>query len=340
MNINDIRWKRIEILDIDFNFIKSIISEKFGYEVREVSLRNFLSNMKEYKNLDIDKLLFYIEDKYYNRLSILSMKPLKKEPEYPVYEELINPTFNLEFKRKNRIIKQENNEFIGELDNIFKVTYYYENERFVEIKLSKIFQHSYRIDNEGIIEDITENIYDCFKVIIDLEDKLIFMFYNDLPINSSNNGYEYTNKKKAFYQLFTNATKGNILSYIISDSLTKYFLEYVIEVENQDIKKLVSLVEATNLIGARKATRSISHEYKHDECSINAIKSLVIDKGYCISAIECKLKSNLIKLKNFGEICIEKGFFSKEVLESVCKEFIEGHEIYKFYNGKYCESNK
>ncbi len=80
MNINDIRWKRIEILDIDFNFIKSIISEKFGYEVREVSLRNFLSNMKEYKNLDIDKLLFYIEDKYYNRLSILSMKPLKKEP--------------------------------------------------------------------------------------------------------------------------------------------------------------------------------------------------------------------------------------------------------------------
>ena len=67
-----------------------------------MSLRNFFSNIKEYKNLDIDKLLFYIEDKYYNRLSILSMKPLKKEPEYPVYEELINPTFNLEFKRKNR----------------------------------------------------------------------------------------------------------------------------------------------------------------------------------------------------------------------------------------------
>ncbi|MBB6623845.1 hypothetical protein [Clostridium gasigenes] len=335
MSINIKRWERIELLDINFNYIKKIIKKKFAYEIREISVKDFARNIKAYKNIDEDILLSLIEKNYYKRLSILSMKPLKSNPEFPVHEELTNSVFNSEFKRNNRIGIQCNKEVVGELDDIYKVTYYYEQERFVEIKLAKIINYSEEINNNGIHMNKNTNIYDCYNIIIDLSEKIIFMFYNDLPVNNINNGSEYTKKKKAFYELFTKATQGNILSYIISDSLRLYFLEYMEEIENKDSRKMISLVETMNLIGSKKSTRSIAHEFTHDECSINAIKELVIKHNYSISAIECKINSELVKLKSTGEINIETGIFDEEVLQSVCEEFIDGNEVYDFCKLRY-----
>ena len=330
MNIIEKRWERIRILEVDFNYIKNIVRDKFGYEVSEISLNDFIDNIEKYKNINIDLLLSYIEKNYYSKLSILTMRQMKNEPNFPVHEELTNAIFNHEFKRKNRINLQNNEEYIGELDDLFKIIYYKETSRYVEIKMARIFSYSSRTTKQGVTHDFTKNLYDCFKIIIDLEEKLVFMFYNDLPVGNMNNGYEYTYKKKVFYELFTCATKGNILSFIISDTLTQYFLEYMQEVEVDDIKKRISSVEAINLIGARKATRSISHECNHEKCSIDAIKTLILEKNYCISALECTMKSNLIKLKNVGEIIVQIGMFSKEVLEIVCREFIKGHRVYEF----------
>lgn len=337
MNIIDKRWERIKTINVDFNYIKNIVNDKFGYEIGDISLEDFIYNIDKYKNIEIDLLLHYIEKNYYSKVSILYMRKLSDKgngPEYPVYDELLNPVFNNEFKRKNRIYKQQNQEYIGELDNCFKLTYYKETSKYVEIKMARIFNYSNIINNNGITKEVMKSLYDSFKIIIDLEEKLILMFYNDIPVSSVNQGHQYTCKKKAFYELFTKANKANILSFIISDALTEYFIDYLNEIENCDIKKRISLVEVKNLLGdkSQQATRSISHECNHDKYTIEAIKKLILDNNYHVFSLECIIKSNIIKLKYNGDITISNGIFSKEVLEIVCREFIKYHRLHEIYD--------
>lgn len=328
--LNTSRWNRINEIEVDFNYIKRLTKKYFDYEIQEACTGDFCKNIKKYKELDENKLLNVIEKNAYKRLIVLSMRALVNNPQHPVINELTNDTFKELFKQRNRINIKNNETYNGSLDNCYKVTYYNEDDCFVEIKMARVkdYEEEYN-NNPGITLKRKLIIYDCCKFIIDLNQKLIFMFYNDVSKTNIGQGKEVTDKKKSFYELFTKATQGNILAYIIHDSLNKYFLDYMNEIEANDPKKMISIIETSNMIIGRKATRSTSIEYVHERETIDAMKRYILTKGYHVSLLECKINSELIKLKGTGELFIESTILTGEVFKNVCKEFFNGHGIYE-----------
>lgn len=324
--LNVSRWNRLKDIEIDFNYVKRLAKKYFNYEIKEACTEDFCKNIKNYKGLDEKKLLDLIEKNAYKRLMILSMRALVNMPQHPVITELTNDTFKELFKQRNRINLNDNEE----LNKCYRVTYYNEENNFIEIKMARVKEYEEE-DNaiSGVKLMKTINIYDCCKFIIDLNENLIFMFYNDLSKTNIGQGKEVTEKKKSFYELFTNATQGNILSYIINDSLNKYFLEYMKEIEADEPKKMISIIETSNMIIGRKATRSTAIEYIHERETINAMKNYILFKGYHVSLLECKINSQLIKLRGTGEIFLESAILTGEVFKNVCEEFFNGHKIYE-----------
>ncbi|NFI03887.1 hypothetical protein FC959_05610 [Clostridium botulinum] len=328
--LNASRWDRLKGIDIDFNYIKKILRRQFNYEIKEGCLDDFCKNINKYKELNEIELLNVLEKNAYKRLIVLSMKPLVGKDSHPVYEELTNDAFKDLFKERNRISLIHNTEFNENLGSCYKVTYYNEINRYIEIKLARVNQYVHEKEiKQGITGEVKTNVYDCCKFIIDLTNKLIFMFYNDVFITNKNQSKEVTDKKKAFYSLFTKATQGNLISYIIYDSLNMYFLDYMDGLNKNNPKKLVSIVEATNIIGNKKSTRSIATAYIHEKDTLDIIKNYIENKKYFVSLLECVVNSQLVKIKGTGEVFLESDILNGEVFENVCKEFFNYNKVYE-----------
>lgn len=325
-----LRWKRIEKLEIDFNYIKAMVKMEFDYEVREGCLKDFLSNIHNYKNIAEGKLLFILEKDTYKKLSVFHMKDIGRDKTNKIYEELTNDAFLQLFKERNRINYIGDNEYTGELDNVYKIVNYAEGERYIQIKLARLYDVN--IDNNvnrGITTSGIIQIYECCKFIVDLESKWVFMMYNDPTETNINAKKEYTGKKRAFYELFTGVNQNTINNLVISDNLNKYFLEYMSEVENNDIKKSISVIEASTILVGSKATKSTANNYNHDRDTIDVIKKNVQEKGYHISLLEFMMNSNLMRIKNTSEVSVPNAFLSREVLKGVCEQFFDDNQIYR-----------
>lgn len=324
------RWNRLIEIDLDFNYIKRLTKKYFDYEIKESSTKEFIRNIEDYKKLNEDELLNLIEKNAYKRLSVLSMRALVKDPVYPIVEELTNNAFKELFKSRNRIFINNGEYYNGSLDDFFKVTYYNELNNYVEIKMARIKEFVEEDNSQpGIKASKKMLVYDCFKFIVDLDKKLIFMFFNDVSKSTIGQTKELTDKKRAFYELFTNATQGNILSYIIHDSLNKYFLDYMNEIESDDPKKMISIIETSSILVGKKATKSTAIEYVHERDTLNAMKKYIQEKGYHVSLLECKINSELLKLKGTGELFMESTILTGEVFKNVCEEFFNGDKVYE-----------
>ncbi|NFH79094.1 hypothetical protein FDA09_06720 [Clostridium botulinum] len=328
--LNKSRWNRLKDMEIDFNYIKRLTKKYFDYEIREGCIDDFCKCIVNYKEIDETDLLNVLEKNAYTRLSVLSMRALVKQPTYPIHNELTNEAFKDLFKQRNRINTKNGQYYKRALDECYKITYYNEIDTFIEIKISRIKKITQEVIIEPGVTSTNEiDIYDCCKFIIDLDKKLVFMFYNDVHKSNINQSKEVAEKKKAFYNLFTKATQGNVLSYSISDSLNKYFLEYMKELDVGIPKKIISIVETSKILPPKKATRSTAVEYVHEKETIDAMRKYVLSKKYAVSLLECKINSELIKLKNTADVFAESAILSGEVFENVCKEFFNGHKIYE-----------
>lgn len=326
-NYADFRWTRLEGIINDFEYIKDIVRKKFNYEVKESSIKEFKKNIKNYKTINELVLLSLVEEYSYKKLTILTMRKLKKIPQHPVYEELSNPAFKQLFKINNKIFMENDKEYSGELDSCFKVVKYNEIDNKVIIKLACIKECTYMdVIEDGIQCERLSCDYDFCKFIIDLDTQLIYMFYNDVN-SSNNNGKDVTEKKTIFYSLFKKATRGNILSYDISRELNNYFLDYINEVNENDPKKLISEIESSNLLGPRNSLKSIDHNCKHNKLRLEAITNAINGEGHYISTIESTVNSKLYRIKASAEIIAETSFFSKEGLNSVFQEFFKNDKI-------------
>lgn len=324
IEVNKLRWERIDRSNVTYDYIKLKIKEIYNYEVKEDCLMSFIDNIKNYTDIDEGELLHFIEDVNYSKVSILSMKDLKKYNEHPIYDCLTNVILREQFKMDNRIHIKPKEIYKGKLDSCYKIIYYDDeiNNKF-EIKLAciKEFENNV-IDSYGMESKDMMYIYDCFKCIIDLKKKVILLFYSD--INSQLR--LHSARKIALYNLFTNVNKNNLVKYDISRNLNKYFTEYIEERTNKNIKKLISIIETYSVIeGKKNAIRSVDENYIHKGHRLKAIEDSVKNEGHIVSILECKINSNVIKFKYVGEIVLQNTVFYQEVIESVCNEMFNGY---------------
>ena len=326
----ELRWQYIKNLEVEFSYIKSIIKKYFNYNVIESNLDQLLENNNlenNYPDIDQFKLLSYIEEYSYKRMSILVMRTLANGKTHPVYEELDNEAFKSIFKTKNGINNFDNDEYIGDLDSIYKVVNYKEIGDHIIIKLAcKETRIELNIDDDGMESEEELSYYDCIKFIINIKQNKIFMFYNNTNKNANN--VDFTKKKNAFYQLFTKANRANIYHYTSNTILNAYFNEYYDENINKNIRKSISEIITESPMGDKNSVFSRTHNFRHSQERLKAIKSALDNEDHDISSIEILLNEKIIKIKGLGEI-ISNSILNKEVLKSVCEEFYPDFKIYE-----------
>lgn len=228
MTTKECRINRIKSL-LDFDSVKRIVKNRYDYDIIESCLEDFFKYINEYDDIDELELLGILENESFIKMSVLNMRKIKKAPHYPICEEILNPMLLQLFKSKNNI---KSKEYVGELGECYEVIYYNENRnkddiKNLDIKIACVRSFEKKLTKEdGVIEEIKEEIYDCARFIIDIDNKLIYMFYNDWPNGYNSNVKGYTEKKRVLYTIFHNASQGNVLSYVLSDSLTDYFKDY------------------------------------------------------------------------------------------------------------------
>lgn len=325
---NEARWNNIIKNNIPFDYIKSIVKDKYNNVIRESNVVDFKKNINTYKKIDEFNLLNEIEENFYNRLAVFSIKRYKKNTSFPICDDIQNMAFNDVFKSKNRINMDSNEYYEGELDQFYSVVYYnIVNEQFTEIKLSRLREEQFTKEDDGDIETITEEIYDTCKFVIDCQNTLVFMFYNDFIVNDNICPRAVTEKKEAFRNLFPGVSNKNILKYNIDNYLNKYFFSYMKEINENNPCKLITIIKTLSFDG-ESSLKSINYNYEHRKSRLEAINDDVKNHNHTIAEIECNINDVLVNLKHVGELSCNNSCFSKEVIEDVCKEFFED---YKFY---------
>lgn len=326
MATKECRIDKIKSL-LSFNCIKKIVKDKYDYTIEESSVEEFFKYINEYE-IDEIELLRILENESYTKMAVLRMKKLKSIPNYPVCDEILNPMFLELFKTNNNISSKE---YDGELGTCYQVVYYNESKdnldiTTLDINIACVRNFDKSINKEsGEIDETKEEVYDSARFIIDINNKLVYMFYNDWPsgYNSDINGY--TEKKKVLYNLFKSATRGNLLSFVLSDSLTEYFNEYYQERSNGKSKKIISLIECTYEGDKTKAVKLTDPGYKfqNEQNTLDEMYNNIKNNGYHISVIECLINGKLVRIKEDGSISVSNGSVCKEVIKYVCKKFIK-----------------
>lgn len=325
---NSIRWNRLKELGIDFKYIKKTVKNKYDYEIKEKTIDKFIEGINNYKDINEIELLNIIEDETYKKASIFSIVQYKKNKNMPIIQDMTS-MLNAYFIEKNEI-NIDPTDCNYELDEIFRVTEYIQKEKFAVIKLARrINVKIIEPIDDGTIDEDEKEIYDCCKFYIDIVNKLIIMFFNDIKESDMNPAKEITYKKSAFRSLFDGVTNKNMVRYFMNEYLEAFFKEYMKEYKNGENRKLISIIEATSNgeDEERSLIRSVKKDFIHNKKRLEAIEYDIENEGLNISEIECCIKGNFIDIKMGGEITCINTFLYKEVIEDVCKEFFEGYTI-------------
>lgn len=318
MGKSKLRWQRIKDIGYLYGDIKKIVKSLFGYDVKEFTMDDFIRNIRNYKCIDEELLLVHIEKFFYKKLMIFSINNTK---ENPINEELDNPLLMSIFKETNRIYVDGENEYSGELDEIYRAVYLNRINDVVEIKMAAIREYNYTdIGELGERIEETNSFYDCMKFIIDLENELVYMFYNDFNMENVSKEVEITNKKRAFYSLFSKANNRTLIKNDISILLNSYIFEYLEEVKSGDIKKLISVIRTKSPINSRDNLASGHPNYEHNLKRLEAINHALKEEGHVIKYIEVHINNINIFIKHNGEISLTGDFFKVEVLGCVWNE--------------------
>lgn len=328
---NYIRWERLKELNIEFNFLKSIVKNSYSYEMKEKTINEFIKNISWYKNIDECDLLNKLEEYSYKKIDIFSIEKYKKNKEEPFISDITNDFFRTYFKVKSTKGLENNKYCYGELDSTFRVVYYNIQHDFAIFKMARVSLYSVsESQDDGTSDQYDKEIYDCCKFYIDLKNKLIFMHFNDIKNIDTNTSKEITKKKNEFRALFTDVTNKNMLKYFITKNLEVYFKNYMNEIRENNQHKLVSIIEASSYDykdGDKSLIRSVERNFIHSRKRLDAIESDIgTERNLTITEIECTIDDKIIDLKGDGEIYCINNFFYKEVINNVCQEFFNGYK--------------
>lgn len=321
-----IRWDRLKELGISFEYIKTNVKNIYNYEIKEKTIDSFIDNIANYKDIKVIELLNILENEAYKKAYVFSIVQYKKNKNMPIIQDMTS-MLNAYFIEKNDI-QSDSNKY--KLDEIFRITEYIQKDKFAVIKLARVIQTKIvEPMDDGTIDEFEKEIYDCCKFYIDIDNKLVIMFFNDIKESDTNPAKEITYKKSAFRSLFDGVTNKNMVRYFMNEYLEEFFKEYMKEYRNKDNRKLISIIEATSNEGdeERSLIRSVKKDFTHNIKRLEAIEYDIENEGLNISEIECCIKGNFIDIKMGGEITCINTFLYKEVIGDVCKEFFNGYTV-------------
>lgn len=327
-NLEELRWNALKNINFPINILKQVVRDKFKCEVKEDDIDEFIKKIDSYTEIDDKKkLLFLLERNAFKKLSVFSIKSIH-------IDEICN-FFKLDFINRNQMMFLKDNEQLIGIGEELKCTYYSENERYFIIKqaLVKTIEIEQSPDSYSQIKDY--EYYDFVKYVIDKDEEIVFMFYNDINSIAKESDEDkskiFTKKKMSFYNMFTNGNKYSLKNYSINCELDKYIfnlLEDLNDSQDNHLNKTVTLIETEDPKNSRNNYRSGKIDGKHNIYSLNAIKYSLENEGHNVKSIWCIINDREFLLKNKGEIILTEPYFGMEVIEDVCKEIFADYSLY------------
>ena len=329
---NKLRWERIQESKFSFEEIKKYIKKIFNCEIKESSLTELLSRIDKYENINEELLISHIEPLIYKKVIIYSMKDLKKYDVHPIINTLSeNPLEKEYFKSHNRINLASRQFYEGDLGSVYKIIYYDDTKNDIfEIRMACIKELEIKsIHNLSVMSTRNINVYDSIKIIINLREGLVSIFYNDIP-ESKEKDKDNTQRKSDFSSLFFGkVTKNNLVKYTIAYELTEYINRYLREEEDGKSTKLVQTIELRGILKLKSEDRSSEEDFIHNKNTLKGIKEKLDSGSYKVAILECNIKSKMVKFKDDGEIVLYYSTFQPEVIEDVCKEVFNGYNPFE-----------
>ena len=304
--------------------VKKVAKDKYKLDIENNG--SFIDKIKN-QDIDIDTFLFDVEKDSYKKLKIFSIRDKD-------IEELTNPVFKDEFIKRNRIKNMENKETIKGLNDNIRCTYFSDTNKYFVIKMAqkRLIVIEKEADN-GILE---ENFiyYDSVKFVIDKEEALVFMFYNDANMIADcdvDNGKAITQKKKALYTMFAEGNKRTLNPYDSSQELSDYVLSFLKEYEEdqkiKEVQRHIVLIETKDPVENKNNLRSSKKDCRHNKYRLQAIKYALENEDHVVKMLECELDKRIVIIKE-NEIILDGPFFGMEVINNVCKEIFPEYKLY------------
>ncbi|KMT21606.1 hypothetical protein [Clostridium cylindrosporum] len=335
--IQTLRWNTLKNIGVPFSVVKDKVRDIYNINIDEVNISDFLENISmKYSQIDIDQLLFHLEEYSFKKMFIFSVKD-------KVIEELCTDILKEEFMVRNRIKGLYDNEQLAGINEDMSCVYVSEKDKYFIIKMAqrKIVEEEEMLET-GCIGYKQYEYYDFVKFVVDLNESLLFMFVNDFYSKAcygNSSAKAITNKKSAFYNLFLNGNQASLMKYGMEDALNKYVLDFFQnlvdengefkefgEVEN-NISRKITIIETEDPIDTKNNLRSSERDSRHNKYRLQAINYALQNEEHCVKMIECIIGSRIIIFKSSGEIILQGPFLGMEVISNVCKEVFPRYKL-------------
>jgi hypothetical protein len=332
MELNTLRWQALGAIGVSYQYIKNYLRGKFNVDITELNLDDFSKIVAtKYPGINQNVALFDLEDSSYRRLAIFSLRD--KE-----CDELKNVILRQNFIQVNRLGLMVDNVNVRGIDEVLYPCFLHFDERYVEIKMAQLRSYTVDVfDEDNVVTSVDKTYYHCTKFIIDLDESLVFLFYNDINGDIEESSFKakaITEKKQAFYGLFTEGTQNTLLRRYIDSYLNKYVKEYLEYLQNDDKAEdecdeaySIVVIETADPIEVKNNLRSSKKDGRHNEFRLGAIQYALEHEDHTVKSMDCNINGRWFQFKNHGEIVTKGPYFSREVIESVCEQIFPDYRL-------------
>lgn len=224
---------------------------------------------------------------------------------------------------------------VAKWTTLFYVAYQQFNLTEPTIKMALIKQAEIEELDENFTELKDYEYYDFVKFIVDKDESIVFMFYNDINLISefeeASKEKAITYKKYSFYNMFIKGNQASLKKYPIDEELNSYVIDILKEIDDEKeeftIRKTIPIIETEDPIDSKNNLRSSKRDARHNKFRLQAIKYALENEDHNVKTIECLINNRNISFKNRGEIILQVPYFGMEVIEDVCKEVFPKYRI-------------
>ncbi|MEW9097081.1 MAG: hypothetical protein AB2417_18545 [Clostridiaceae bacterium] len=326
MNLNELRWKSLGMVGLQYEYIRNYINNKYNISINEKNLNDFLNVFTEkYSIINESEVLFNLEDIAFKKVSVFYLREKEQE-------ELLCPMLREQFKINNRLNNTINNKEIKRVDETLYPCYVNFYDRFTIIKMAQLRKcETSEVDRYNVVTNTNEIYYHYTKFVIDLKEGIVAMFYNDVQNeddDSSSKGKAIIEKKQAFYNLFAEGDQNTLTKCSFDYYLNNYIKNYLQSVElNEENSKEVIAIETSDPIEPKNNLRSSKEDGRHNEYRLRAIKYALDNEEHTVKTMECNIGHRWFQLRNQGEIISSITHFDTEVIQNVCREIFPDYEL-------------
>jgi hypothetical protein len=326
MDLHKLRWQALGMIGVQFQYLKNFIRTKYQIEVEESNFEEFARHIEKYKTLNHDDALFELEDIAFRKILVFTLR--EKE-----LEEIINPIFRQQFLNNNRMQRIIESKTIRHIERPLYPCYVKFGARYAVIKMAQLRTYmGDDVDEDNVVTSSPKQYYHCAKFVIDLENGLVFLFYNDINNEEEEGNWKsraVTEKKQAFYNLFSEGTQFTLLKCGFEGELYNYIKQYLDTLKCNDYKGdgPVIVIETSDPDEGKNSLRSSKIDGNHNIHRLEAIRYALEYERHTVKTIELIINGRWVQVKNYGEIITSGPYLSREVIKSVCEEIFPNYKL-------------